>query len=315
MALPEQLQELIEAEARKYPSEKLQGASDDLTKRYRERDVGNQAFMFTDIHRTAYLVARMPATYAVVAKVLSNIPAAGTTLLDLGSGPGTVLWAAAETLHGLKQITCVEQDSSLVALAKKMASQSQLSLIRESKWQVADITGYTPEPHDIVVLSYAIGELSEDNRRKLIERAWSATKQCLVIIEPGTMAGFAGIRASRAELIASGACIAAPCPHKLACPMPLDDWCHFAERLERTSLHRKMKSATLSYEDEKYSYVIACKQPCEQVDARILRHPGKHGGHISFELCTPEGLQKKTVSKRDKEAFKIARKFEWGDAF
>jgi ribosomal protein RSM22 (predicted rRNA methylase) len=149
----------------------------------------------------------------------------------------------------------------------------------------------------------------------LIEKAWAATRSSLVIIEPGTMAGFAGIRASRAELIASGACIAAPCPHNLACPMPMNDWCHFAERLERTSLHRRMKSATLSYEDEKYSYVIACKQPCEQVEARILRHPGKHGGHISFELCTPEGLVKKTVTKKDKEAFRVARKLEWGDEF
>lgn len=318
MALPDKLQEFIENEARKFSPERLLAASEDLTKRYRDRDVGNQNFMASDLHRIAYLVARMPATYAVVKRVLSEIPlrmpsCECRTLLDLGAGPGTVLWAASEVISTLQGIDCLEQDASLVALAKKMASQSETSLVREAKWQVSDLVHYEPEPHDVIVLSYAIGELTNEQRQKVISRAWAAARECLVIIEPGTMAGFAGIRVSRAELIESGAYIAAPCPHRMACPMPANDWCHFAERLERTSLHRKMKSGSLSYEDEKYSYVIASKKEAHPVQSRILRHPGKHGGHVSFELCTLNGLQKKTISKRDKEAYKEARKLEWGD--
>lgn len=318
MALPEKLQEWIEQEARKYSPERLQSASDDLTMRYRDRDVGNQSFMSSDIHRMAYLIARMPATYAVVKRVLSEIVlriplAECRSLLDLGAGPGTVLWAAAETLPSLRQLTCIEQDQVMVNMAKKMTAQADYLLIRDARWQIADLAVYNPEPHDVIVLSYAIGELSHENRQQLIAKAWSAAKECLVLIEPGTMAGFAGIRASRAELIDFGAHIAAPCPHRLACPMPANDWCHFSERLERTSLHRKLKSASLSYEDEKYSYVIASKKEVIPVQTRILRHPGKHGGHVSFELCTPEGLQKRTVSKKDKEAYKEARKLEWGD--
>lgn len=315
MVLPDKLQAFIENEAKKYSPEKLQAASDDLTKRYRERDIGNQAFMSSDIHRVAYLVARLPATYAVVKRVLSQIPFLPSTLLDLGSGPGTVLWAAAETFPSLNRATCVEQDAAMIGFAKKIAATSDHRAIRDALWQTDNIVTDPPGPSDLIVLSYAIGELSEDHRRQLVSKAWSATKQCLVIIEPGTMAGFAEIRSSRAELIAAGAHIAAPCPHNKACPMPANDWCHFAERLDRTSIHRKLKSGTLSYEDEKYSYVIASKAPCSQVESRILRHPGKHGGHISFELCTSTGLQDVIVSKRDKEAYKIARKLEWGDPF
>lgn len=315
MALPVKLQELIENEAKKYPAERLLAASEELTSRYRERDIGSQNFMASDIHRVAYLVARMPATYAVVKRVLSEIPmripeANCNSLLDLGSGPGTVLWAASETLPQLNQITCVEQDAPLVNLAKKLSSQPNFSSV---KWEVANINNYEIEPHDVIVLSYAIGELSNEARQKLLQKTWRAARECVVLIEPGTMAGFAGIRSSRAELIEQGAFIAAPCPHRKPCPMPENDWCHFAERLERTSLHRKMKSGTLSYEDEKYSYVIASKIQAYPVRNRILRHPGKHGGHINFELCTLEGLQKVTISKRDKEAYKEARKLDWGD--
>ncbi len=70
------------------------------------------------------------------------------------------------------------------------------------------------------------------------------------------MAGFETIRKARTTLISMEEHILAPCPHQGPCPMTENDRCHFAERVERTSLHRKMKEGTLGYEDEKYSSVI-----------------------------------------------------------
>ena len=32
-----------------------------------------------------------------------------------------------------------------------------------------------------------------------------------------------------------------------------------------------------------------------------------------MELCTPEGLQRRTVSRKEGEAYKEARKLEWGE--
>ena len=91
------------------------------------------------------------------------------------------------------------------------------------------------------------------------------------------------------------------------------NWCHFAERLERTSEHRQAKLAALGYEDEKYSYVIFAREPIALPGARILRHPQKHSGHVELELCTPHGLTRETVSKRHRSRYKTARKAGWGD--
>ncbi len=93
------------------------------------------------------------------------------------------------------------------------------------------------------------------------------------------------------------------------------DWCHFAARVERSSLHRRLKGGSLGYEDEKFSYVAATKEPFSLPDSRILTHPERHSGHIILKLCTSEGVQHPTISKKMGPLYKQARKAEWGDAF
>ena len=123
----------------------------------------------------------------------------------------------------------------------------------------------------------------------------------VAIIEPGTMKGFETILALRDNLIAAGGHIIAPCPHERACPMAsadkLDaDWCHFASRFERSSLHRRIKGAELGYEDEKYSYIAASKSPVQLALARIIRHPMRRAGFTQLQLCAEEGLADVTVT-------------------
>jgi ribosomal protein RSM22 (predicted rRNA methylase) len=87
-----------------------------------------------------------------------------------------------------------------------------------------------------------------------------AARVALVVIEPGTPRGAGAIRTIREELLAAGAHMLAPCPAAMPCPLAAPDWCHFAARVERSSLHRRIKEGALGYEDEKYSYVCATPQ-------------------------------------------------------
>jgi ribosomal protein RSM22 (predicted rRNA methylase) len=159
-----------------------------------------------------------------------------------------------------------------------------------------------------------VGELPLEAVQTLISTMWQLTAQVLVVIEPGTPHGFERIRLVRQQLIESGAFLVAPCPHAGDCPMANGDWCHFSQRLERSSMHMAVKSVMLGYEDEKFSYVVASKTPVVLPDARILRHPQHHSGHVDLQLCAQDGLEKRVISRRHGPLYKLARKLEWGDA-
>jgi len=90
------------------------------------------------------------------------------------------------------------------------------------------------------------------------------------------------------------------------------DWCHFAARVERSSLHRRIKDAGLGYEDEKYSYVALAREPVAPAASRIVGRPRHHPGLIELETCTPGGLATVRVSKHDRDRFRAARHAEWG---
>ncbi|HET7558892.1 MAG TPA: small ribosomal subunit Rsm22 family protein, partial [Limnochordia bacterium] len=169
------------------------------------------------------------------------------------------------------------------------------------------------EPHDLVTCSYMIGELPDAHRLDLVRTLWSITVDTLVLIEPGTPAGAARIAQARSELLARGGHTIAPCPHDLACPLAADDWCHFAQRVARSRLHRLVKASELPYEDEKFSFAALAKAPQPVAHyARVIRHPQSRKGHIRLELCKPEGLASEVVSRKEKARFRFARDARWG---
>jgi ribosomal protein RSM22 (predicted rRNA methylase) len=319
MRLPPELQEAIEQEISPFDRSALGRASSELTQRYKSGRAPGP--LHDPLLRAAYLAARMPATFAAVARVVDEIrlrsPQANfTTLLDLGSGPGTTLFAAAEAFPKLERATLLEADPDWIQIGRRLTLHHRYSSVREAQWLHQDLRT-APEftTHDMVVLSYVLGELPESSRAALLKRALDAAREFLVVIEPGTVKGFSIINAVRSALISAGAGIVAPCPHREACPLAVSgDWCHFAQRVERSGMHRQVKSGSLSYEDEKFSYIVASPAPCSPSGGgRIVRHPQKHSGHVQLALCTSRGSEQITVARSQKAAYKAARHAQWGD--
>jgi ribosomal protein RSM22 (predicted rRNA methylase) len=174
------------------------------------------------------------------------------------------------------------------------------------------------EPADLVVASYLIGEISEVERRALAELMWAKTRDTLLIVEPGTPAGYARTIAARAQLIAAGAHVAAPCPHDGRCPLTAPDWCHFTQRLPRLRAHKQIKGAELPFEDEKFSYVALRRAPPARHPARhparVLAQPVVTKVEVSAKLCTPDGVIVAKLPRRAKADYARARRWRWGDA-
>jgi ribosomal protein RSM22 (predicted rRNA methylase) len=322
MRLSAELLDAIQRETDKLDRRRLVQATVQLTEHYLAADFSSPAIA-TDAHRAAYLAVRFPATYAAVRHVFAeiNVRAPETeiaSMLDLGAGPGTALFAASEEFPCLRQASLIESDPGWIAVGKRLSEQRESPLIQQAQWIRQDLrSGLSCEKHDLVVISYTLGELPQLAAEAVLRKAWNCANKFLVVIEPGTRRGFAAINAARSVLIANAAAIIAPCPHYLPCPMAAaGDWCHFSQRVERTSLHRQLKGGDLGYEDEKFSYLVAGKSDVSPMGARIVRHPLKHSGHIQLVLCTSAGqIENRTVTRSSKEAYKRARKAEWGDAW
>lgn len=304
MQLPPNLQTALDLLFNQVSASELTRARASLTEDYKK----GHASEFSRVKLLAYLAARLPATYAAIYKVLQSIPPP-THLLDLGAGPGTASWAAAELFPALQKITLIEQSMEAIAVGKTLAQHSSHPALLSAQWIHQSLSSPFP-PADTAILSYVLNEIKDPI--SLIEPLW-ASLSTLIILEPGTPKGADLIRKLRHHLLQRGAFILAPCPHAHACP---SDWCHFSARVERTRLHRLLKEGTLGYEDEKFSYLIVSKTPAQSQGSRILRHPLKQSGHVRLSLCASSGqLEEKVVTRSDKESYRKARDAEWGDTF
>jgi len=283
------------------------------------RDGGGSGAIRTEADALAYALARMPATYAAVAASLNALCEitphfAPKSLLDVGAGPGTATWAATEAFPSLETLTLVDANPALRALALDLGRGS--SRLRDLKYERGEARAVlaNAEPADLVLASYMIGEIGEQEQRALATLMWSKTRDTLLVVEPGTPAGYARIIALRQRLIALGAHVAAPCPHDGTCPLQPPDWCHFTQRLPRLRAHKQIKGAELPFEDEKFSYVVLTRVPVARYSARVLAQPVVTKVEVTAKLCTSEGLAVTKVPRRAKVDYARARRWRWGDA-
>lgn len=321
MDLPATLRVALAHELAHVPSKKVAEAATNLSQRYRNRQpMSAGIFLRSPTDVLAYAAVRFPATFAAISAVLSEVQARKPawqphTMLDAGAGPGTALWAAHELWPELEQVMLLEREEAMIALGQQLVAHTHSQVLQRARWQKVDLLEqWNIEPCDLVIASYVIGELQAPQREALLKKLWSLTDDTLVLIEPGTPAGFSHIRVARQWLLAEGAHMIAPCPHEMECPMADNDWCHFAQRVSRTQLHRQVKQVDLSYEDEKFSYIAVSRTPATPIASRVIRHPQIRPGHIHLELCTSEGLRNTVVTRKDKAAFRQARDVRWGDA-
>ena len=320
MELPKELRAALDAAVAGIAVRDLAAAVDRLIDQYRAGGEPTEPILRSGADVAAYAAYRMPATFAAVRAVLGQVVGACPALrpqthLDIGGGTGAAAWAAAEVFATLTTVTVLDQVADALTWGARLAQQASAPALRTATWRQAAVAGAFPRVN-LATVSYVLGELSESDQQDLVRRAASAA-DAVVLVEPGTPAGYQRVLSARSVLLDLGLSVAAPCPHEAACPLPPGrDWCHFAVRVNRSSLHRQIKHAALGYEDEKFSYVVAVRGPVAAGSGRVLRRPQSRKGLVTLQLCTRDaGITQDLVSKRQGELYRAARDIGWGDAW
>lgn len=313
ITLPGELQVQLRTALHQYPTATWSAAAQALSQRYRaERD--GTPLIRSKLDALAYAALIMPATYAQLygacAQITPHHDWHATSLLDLGSGPGTASWVAQQFCPTLQHITAVERDPHLIDVARILATGSTLP---PTTYVTGDITAQHPWPqHDIVVIGHVLNELSAAQRAHVVRQAWQATTQLLLIVEPGTPAFFPIIMNARQQLIEAGAHIVAPCTHHHACPMPSKQWCHFGQKIARPTAQRTARGGELGWEEAKFTYVACRRTPATHHGIRVMHDPTYAKAHIDVVGCESSGLHTYRALKRDTQRYAVFRRVQWG---
>ncbi|HJZ47735.1 MAG TPA: small ribosomal subunit Rsm22 family protein, partial [Roseiflexaceae bacterium] len=148
LVLPDDLHDAIARALAGVPAARWLREARQLSERYRApRREGDAPLATGEAQALGYAALMMPATYAqlrgALAATAARIPGwAPTTMLDLGSGPGTALWAAAAQWPSLGALAAWEREPALIALGRSLAHASRSAVVRDARWERADLRAF-----------------------------------------------------------------------------------------------------------------------------------------------------------------------------
>src|SRR5215204_3971409 len=160
--LPAELKAALDAKLRGFSRNDAAGRAASISKTY--RDGGGSGAIRSEADALAYALARMPATYAAVTASLNALVEirpdfAPTSLLDVGAGPGTATWAAAEAFPSLQEFALLDANVTLRALALGLVADS--FRLRDVSYERGEARSAltNADAADLVIASYMIGEI------------------------------------------------------------------------------------------------------------------------------------------------------------
>jgi ribosomal protein RSM22 (predicted rRNA methylase) len=325
LSLPADLHDAIAQALAAVPPARWMREAQQLSERYRAPRATQAGPLATgEMQALGYAALILPATYAqlrgALAAAAARIPAwAPATMLDLGSGPGTALWAATAQWPSLSALTAWEREPALIALGRRLAHAGQAA-VRAARWERLDLrelarpSARSAEQFDLVVLGHVLNELEAELQQQVIEAAWQRTAGLLVIVEPGTSAAFEVVRSARDQLRGQGAHTIAPCAHDRECPLQ-NDWCHFPQRLKRPEFQRRAREASSEWEDSKFAYAAMARFATDApIWGRVIREPSSNKAYAEALISTVDGVARYRGLKRHRDAFRRVKQLEWGAA-
>ena len=305
MVLPEDVRQKINQFFEGQTKSLLRETREKLTHKYKTNQAVNKSVFDTKQDSSVYAISRMPATFAVLYRLISGLITQQkienvSSIIDIGSGTGAGFFACRELFSA--KISLFERDSNMIEVFNQFetgATPKKFDLIRDS----------LDEKADLVMSSYVFSELSEEGRVTGLKKMLDASNRYVLIVDTGTPRTYENFMKLKNMAYDLGFQVTAPCETQ-KCGLK-NDYCQFYARVERSSLMKLAKDAELSYEDEKYFYLLIDKQTGDlgvSGEQRIIYRPKITGNFVELKLCTKDGVLIKNVTKKDKELYKKARK-------
>lgn len=301
----------------------IQKHAERLHERYQQRKK-DKLYLTSFFDALAYMALRVPATYAQVSGALSAVQEVvplwkPTTLLDIGSGPGTGVWAATRLWPSIKHAVCMDTNKDLLDIGRRVST----SLPTHISWQRQDITRGLPtdSTYDLVLLANVLNELSMNQAEKVIGQAFNLCKGIMVIIEPGTEFGNALVQSFAKKFSKTGLLVA---PYINNTYIASDEyWIHFSQRFIRPEFQRRIRQAMRNdteaasdWEEAKYSYVAICRDTKSFVSpsawGRTIGPVKVQKGFLEVTVMTESGIFQVKILKRNKKQYSFAKKLSWG---
>jgi len=311
MQLPANLQIKINELYLSLNKKDLVTTQQNLTSKYKTSSGQSKSLIGSKQDSILYAISRMPATYAVTFTLVSDLIKQGALLdvrsvTDVGSGTGAGYFALKEIDETL-DIKLVEKDKFMIETFLKLANENvsvdKLDLIKDK----------LSFNSDLIMSSFVLSEMTEEDRIKTFKKLLNETKKYLLLIDTGTPKTYEQMMRLKSVAYEQGYKVIAPCAGEKC--LLKNDYCQFYARVERSALHKLAKGGKLSYEDEKYFYLLFAKSNTQNSGKRVIRRPIINPNEVKLKFCTNDGVEETLFTKKDKENFKRARKAKINELF
>ncbi|KAI3374248.1 hypothetical protein L3Q82_006099 [Scortum barcoo] len=254
-----------------------------------------------------YMAARLAGGYAAVRRAINEIKKrdpsfAPQSLLDFGSGLGTVVWASHSCWGDtLKEMVCVDSSGPMNNLAERLLKgDDERAEPHIKQVYFRQFLPVSPKVQfDLVTAAFTLSEIpTAKEREEAVLTLWRKTSSYLVLVENGTKEGHQTLMEARDTLLkkqektvydSRPASVFAPCSHELTCPKLASEHttpCNFQQLYQPLPLPGHNERQT-----EKFSYLIvtrteAARAQTEGVDwARLIAPVLRRTRHVHCRMC------------------------------
>jgi len=244
------------------------------------------------------------------------------TLLDFGSGVGTVTWAVKDVFGEPYEVFNVDSSKHMNDFSRMIINKSRLDDDLPSGYSYRfNLPRDSTTKYDLVTCSFTLLDLlNERQRLTYVDTLWHRVAEggFLILTEVGTHSGYQTINEAR-ELLCYNfektdykGHIFAPCPHESICPRQIEKKhpCSFSVRFRNFPFNGLTNAQNDTVFNGKYSYIVAQKGTSRNTSSdwpRLVENPICKGGRVTCRICTSRGKLEEILTTNTKDGKNIVR--------